>query len=170
VRQNRIIVIVAIVTVLASTLIVLLQGGEGKNTDAAQQGSTTSATYVVLPRSLTLAGDFSFRPLRRSQFSAVRITTPRAIQLASRAASVRSGSLSSSSKVTVSLGSFINKEEIVTDWIGTKSLIPKAVPVYVVMISGLHFESLGPGGGVNHEYDVVVNASNGEVLEELTYH
>jgi hypothetical protein len=69
----------------------------------------------------------------------------------------------------VSLGRFINDQEIITDWIGTKSFIPKAIPAYVVTISGLHIESLGPGGAVNHEYDVVVNASNGDVIKEFSY-
>ena len=85
-----------------------------------------------------------------------------------RAAGLRTGKPTSSSRVTISLGSFVDKEAIITDWIGTKSKIPKAIPVYVVMISGLHIEGLGPRMSVNHEYDVLVNASSGAIFEQLT--
>ncbi len=167
-RKNRFIVVVAIVTVLASSLIVLIQDANGNGSDASQRQLPTSATYVALPKNLLLAGDFSFGPLRNSQLSAVRITAPRAIQLAMRAAGLRTGKPTSSSRVTISLGSFVDKEAIITDWIGTKSKIPKAIPVYVVMISGLHIEGLGPRMSVNHEYDVLVNASSGAIFEQLT--
>jgi hypothetical protein len=169
VKRDWIVVIVAIVTVLTSTLIVLAQGGETTNAGSPPMQSLSDATYVSLPKSLTVGGDFSFAPLRHSQFAAVKVTASEAIDFANQAAGTRVGSTSPGSRVTVSLGSFINDQAIITDWIGTKSLIPKEIPVYVVMISGLHIESLGPVSAVNHEYDVLVNASNGDVFETISY-
>ena len=169
VKRNWIIAIVAIGAVTVSTLIVLVGGGEATSTGSSPMQYALVSAYAPLPTGLTVGGDFSFGPLRNSQLAAVRVTAPRAIQIATRAAGVRSGPTSSGSTVTVSLGRFINDQEIITDWVGTKSFIPKAIPAYVVKISGLHIESLGPGGAVNHEYDVVVNASNGDVIETFSY-
>lgn len=168
-KRNWIVVLIAIVTVLASTLIVLAEGGATTNAGSPPMQSLSDATYVSLPKGLTVGGDFSFGPLRYSQFGAVKFTASKAIDIAKQSAGVRGGPTSSGSRVTVSLGSFINDEAIITDWIGTTSLIPKAIPAYVVTISGLHIESLGPIGVVNHEENVLVNASNGHVIEEFTY-
>lgn len=70
-----------------------------------------------------------------------------------------------------SLGGYIDANSIVPDWVGSKSWIPKALPAYIVRISGVQIASLGPRGGAvkNRSWNVIVNATDGRVVSAITY-
>lgn len=165
VTRNWFVLIVAIGTVLASTLIVVAQGPEVQASVALQSQGLMNASFTPLSKTALSALDIRFVPLRNSQFATIRVTEPEAVSTAE----VGLNPTPSGSKVLVSLGGLTDKEAIVHDWIRTKSWIPKAIPAYVITISGLHIESLGPGGAVNHEEIVVVNANSGDVVETVSY-
>lgn len=165
VTRNWFVIIVAIGTVLASTFIVVAQGPEVRASVALQSLGLMNASFTPLRKAARNELDIRFVPLRNSQFATIQVTEPEAISTAE----VGLNPMPSGSNVLVSLGGLTDKEEIVHDWIGTKSWIPKAIPAYVITMSGLHIESLGPGGAVNHEEIVVVNADSGDVVETVSY-
>jgi hypothetical protein len=68
-----------------------------------------------------------------------------------------------------SLGGYVNNNEIIHDWIGTKSLVPKALPAYIVRITGPPIVALGPSSVVNHYWNVIVNAITGRIVSSFTY-
>jgi len=165
VTRNWFVFIVAIGTLLASTLIVVAQGPEVQASVALQSQGLMNAFFTPLSKAARNELDIRFVPLRNSQFAPIRVTEPEAVSTAE----VGLNPMPSGSNVLVSLGDLTDKEEIVHDWIGTKSWIPKAIPAYVITMSGLNIESLGPGGAVNHEEIVVVNANSGDVVETVSY-
>jgi hypothetical protein len=165
VTRNWPVLSVAIGTVLASTLIVVAEGPEAHSSVASQSQSLMNAAYAPLSNSARSALDVRFVALRSSEFATVRVTAPDAVSTAE----VGLDPMPSGTNVSVSLGGLTDKEEIVHDWIGTKSWIPKAIPAYVITMSGLHVQSLGPGGAFNPEEIVVVNANSGNVVETVSY-
>jgi len=72
---------------------------------------------------------------------------------------------------SVSLGGYVNKLDIVHDWIGTKSKWPKRVATYMVTVRGLIIPSDGPSqvSVVNHEEIYIVNATTGKVKSSFSY-
>jgi hypothetical protein len=72
---------------------------------------------------------------------------------------------------SISLGGYVNKLDIVHDWVGTKSKWPKRVATYMVTIRGLNIRSEGPtqSNGVNHEEIFIVNATTGKVKSSFSY-
>lgn len=165
VTRNWTVLVVAIATVLASTLIVVAQGPEVQASTAMQSQGLMNAAYAPLRKAARNELDIRFVPLRNSQLTTVRVTEPEAVSMAE----VGLDPMPSGSNVLVSLEGLSDNEEIVHDWIGTKSWIPKATPAYVITMSGLHVESLGPGGAFNPEEIVVVNANSGDVVETVSY-
>jgi hypothetical protein len=139
---------------------------------AALKSASTSATafgrfgddYKPVPRDLLTGGEISFARLGASQLSTVRKTLLDAIRIAEASYGTGRGSRI----VLISLGGYIDTNQIIHDWIGTKSLVPKAIPSYVVRI----FEPqvvTASGPSKNHYWNVVVNARNGKIITAITY-
>jgi hypothetical protein len=108
-------------------------------------------------------GEILFSRLRAPQLATVRTTPSDAVRIAE--ASYGEGS--DSRVVLVSLGGYVDKNEIVHDWIGTKSFVPRALPSYIVRIFEPHPVTLDPSN--NHYWNVVVNAMNGRIVVAFTY-
>ncbi len=106
-----------------------------------------------------------FGRLDNSQLSSVT-TGPRA---AARTALTHFGSGRHARVVFESLGGYINANRIVRDWVGTSSWIPPALPAYFVRIAGVDVASLGPGGGVTHHWNVIVNARTDRVVSATSF-
>lgn len=66
-----------------------------------------------------------------------------------------------------SLGGYVDQNQIIPNWVGTISLIPKAVPSYLVRFYEPSFLTVDPS--TNHYMNVVVNAINGKVVVSFTY-
>jgi hypothetical protein len=71
--------------------------------------------------------------------------------------------------LSVSLGGYVIKLDIVHDWSGMKSKSPKPLAAYMITIRGLHIASLGPGGAVNHEEIFIVKAVTGREISSFSY-
>lgn len=125
-------------------------------------------TYVFkpAPKSLLVGGEIVFKRLGESDLLKVRITP----EQARRIAGAPYRRLHKSRVVFESLGGYIDKNDIVHDWVGTRSWIPRALPAYLVRISGLEIPSNGPGPLVtyNHSENVIVNAETGNIIADFT--
>ena len=121
--------------------------------------------YHVLPSSWLADSEMRFGRLDNSQLSSVT-TGPRA---AARTALTHFGSGHHARVVFESLGGYINANRIVRDWVGTSSWIPPALPAYFVRIAGVDVASLGPGGGVTHHWNVIVNARTDRVVSATSF-
>ena len=138
---------------------------------AALQSASTSTPfygrfgddYKPLPRSMLTNREISFTRLRASQLTIVRTTPSEAV----RVAEASYGDGRGTRVVLVSLGGYIDNNQVVHDWIGTKSLIPKATPSYVVRIFEPHVATVSPSK--NHYWNVIVNARNGRIISAFTY-
>ena len=126
-------------------------------------------TYVFkpVPMNLLVNGEIEFNRLSKSDLSKVRITPEQARRMADAPYRRDHGSR----VVFESLGGYIDKNDIVHDWVGTRSWIPKALPAYIVRISGLEIPSNGPGPleSYNHSENVIVDAKNGGIVADFTY-
>jgi hypothetical protein len=111
--------------------------------------------------------EMRFTRLNRAQLSHVRVTPTEAVFVATS----QYGRQPRSRVSFESLGGYIDTTRIVHDWVGTSSWVPKALPAYIVRISGLQIASLGPSGGAvkNHSWYVIVNAMNGRIVGAITY-
>lgn len=122
--------------------------------------------FRPVPKSLLINGEMMFTRLDEAQLSRVRISPAGARRIVTD----QYGTLQRSRVTYESLGGFVNTTEIIHDWVGTKSFVPKARPAYIVRISGQHIESLGPAEGVvNHYWNVIVNAINGRIIGSFTF-
>jgi hypothetical protein len=125
------------------------------------------SAFKPAPKQLLTDGQIEFNRLGDSKLSLVRITPARAVRIAN----AEYGRVHGARIVLESLGGYIDKDAIVHDWVGTRSWVPKAIPAYLVRISGLKIASLGPTPGVvkNHSWNVIVNATNGKIITAITY-
>jgi hypothetical protein len=140
---------------------------------AAALGSAVSAPPAIerygnefkpLPKKMLFDGEILFARLPASRLATVRTTPNEAIGIAeSRVAPAVHGTR----VVLVSLGGYVDRNRIVHDWIGTKTLVPRAVPSYLVRIFEPYVVTLGPS--TNHYWNVVVNAQSGKVISAFTY-
>lgn len=138
----------------------------------ALQSVSTSTTapaqfrddYKPLPTSMLTNGEILFTRLRTSQLSAVRTIPSVAVRIAE---ALYGGSRHGSRIVLVSLGAYVDKNQIIHDWIGTRSLKPAAVPSYAVRIFEPHVVTVGPS--TNHYWNVIVNATNGRIISAFSY-
>lgn len=154
-----------IVVVLAtSTFVTIVE--TSRNCPASRQ---YVCTYVFKPASknLLVGGEIEFKRLGESDLSKVRITP----EQARRIADAPYGRDHKSRVVFESLGGYIDKNDIVRNWVGTRSWIPKALPAYIVRIAGLEIPPLGPGPPVihNRSENVIVNAETGTIIADFTY-
>jgi hypothetical protein len=108
-----------------------------------------------------------FTRLTNTQLLAVRVTPARAAHIAS----AQYGNGRRSRVVFESLGGYVDNDQIIPDWVGTKSWIPKALPAYVVRIGGDDIDSLGPTAekNLNHFWNVIVNAATGKIVSATSY-
>jgi hypothetical protein len=110
-------------------------------------------------------GQLMFARLDRAQITRVRISP----EEAERIVKDDYGTKEPWRVVFESLGGYVNDQQIIHDWVGTKSLIPKPMPAYIVRITGVPIPSLGLGGATNHYWNVIVNALTGRVIESFSY-
>jgi len=123
--------------------------------------------YVRPPKLLLVDDEIRFGRLDRAQLSKVRITPSQAVRVANSEYGRQRGS-----RVTFeSLGGYVDANAIVHDWVGTTSWVPKALPAYIVRISGVQISTDGPTGGIakNRSWNVLVNAVNGKIISAMTY-
>lgn len=142
-------------------------------TVAAVVSSTSSSgpsdsyqnAYRALPKDMLVFGQLMFTRLSQSQIEQVRVSPKEAARIARDYYGIKEPWR----VVFESLGGYVNDAQIIHDWVGTRSLIPKALPAYVVRVTGVPIESLGLGGAVNHYWNVIVNAMTGHVVSSFTY-
>ena len=124
-------------------------------------------SYERPPKLLLADDEFRFTRLNGAQLSKVRVTPTEAILVA-----ISMYGRDPRSRVTfVSLGGYVDASQIVPDWVGTTSWVPKALPAYIVRISGLQIVLDGPHGDVakNRSENVIVNAIDGRIVSTMTY-
>ena len=112
---------------------------------------------------MLLHGPILFTRLRASQLATVRLTP----SLAARIAEASVGDDSDSRVVLDSLGGYVNKNQIIHDWVGTTTFVPRAVPSYIVRI--FEPQLVTPTPSDNHYWNVVVNAQSGTIIVAFTY-
>lgn len=153
----------AVVTATAVTVVigVLVAGlvGSGPPSVPAQHRNA----YVPAPKQLLVDAEIRFSQLPNSRLRHVRVMPTAAKRIA--VTSVRG---EGHPRVTFeSLGGYIDANEIIPDWVGTKSWIPKATPAYLVRMTGLRVPTLGPTDGFVHKETVIIDAVTG-VIEGTT--
>jgi len=147
--------LILIGTLLVATLAVAFE--------SAFTSASLKDQYKPLPRGMLAMGFILFSRLRAPQLATVRTTPSQAIRIAEASYGDGSGT-----RVTlVSLGGYVNRSDIVHDWIGTKTFIPKAVPSYVVRLHEPHPVALSPSD--NRYWNVIVDAQSGGILGAFTY-
>ncbi len=119
--------------------------------------------FKPLPKTLLTDDEIEFGRLDTSQLSLVRITPAQA----ARVAQSQYGGGGGSRIVFESLGGYIDKTQIVPDWVGTRSWVPKAIPSYLVRIYDDHIFTVDPSR--NHYWNVLVNAVSGKNISAATY-
>jgi hypothetical protein len=120
-------------------------------------------SFRPAPKGLLIGGEIEFNRLGTSNLSKVRITPAGAVRIAEG----QYGQGRGSRIVLESLGGYIDKNQIVHDWVGTKSWVPKAIPSYLVRIHSPH--SVALDSSKNHYWNVIVNAINGKIITAITY-
>lgn len=66
-----------------------------------------------------------------------------------------------------SLGGYIDKNQIIPDWVGTTSWVPEAIPTYFVRFHTDQVLTVDPS--TNHFWNVIVNATNGHIISAFSY-
>jgi hypothetical protein len=165
-KPRRIAIIgLGIVVILATSIFVTIM--ETSRNCPASRLYVCTYVFKPAPKNLLANGEIEFKRLSESDISKVRITP----EQARRIADAPYGRNHKSRIVFESLGGYIDKNDSVKDWVGTRSWIPKAVPAYIVRISGLEIPSSGPGPLVsdNQLENVIVNAETGKIIAGFTY-
>jgi hypothetical protein len=160
-RRRRIFVGISVLVVIFASITVSVAATSG----SCPFGQRLSCDYVfkVVPRSLLVNGEIEFKRLSASNLSLVRITPTDA----RRDAEAQYGNESGSRIVLESLGGYIDKNQIIPDWVGTKSWVPKPIPSYLVRIYGDQLVTVDPS--TNHYWNVVVSAVSGKIITAFTY-
>jgi len=160
-RRRLISVGVGVLVVIAASITV----GVAETSGSCPVDQRLSCDYVfkVVPRSLLVNGEIEFKRLSASNLSLVRITPTEA----RRDADAQYGHESGSRIVLESLGGYVDKNQIVQDWVGTRSWVPKPIPSYLVRIYGDHLATVDPS--TNHYWNVIVSAVSGKIITAFTY-
>ena len=124
-------------------------------------------TFIPLPKRALTDGSISFTPLSNAALHAILLSPQMALNDLKNQFTMPTGSW----VYSVSLGGYVNKLDIVHDWIGTKSKWPKRVATYMVTVRGLIIPSDGPSQqiAVNHEEIFNLNATTGKVKSSFSY-
>jgi hypothetical protein len=155
-------VIVGIVALLVLVSSVMVAIAETSSSCVDGKPYLCQNSFKPAPKQLLTDGQIEFNRLGDSKLSLVRITPARADHIAN-AEYGRVGA----KIVLESLGSYIDKDAIVHDWVGTRSWIPRAIPAYLVRIHSSHVVTIDPS--TNHYWNVIVNAVNGKIITAITY-
>lgn len=147
--------------VLATSIIVTV--AETSSSCPERQRYVCAYAFKSLPKGLLINGEIEFERLNASKLSLVRITP----NDARRIADAQYGHERDSRVTFESLGGFVDKSQIVHDWVGNKSWVPKSIPSYVVRIYGAQLVTLDPSN--NHYWNVIVSAVSGKILTAFTY-
>jgi hypothetical protein len=135
---------------------------------AALESASTSVlaigSFKPLPKGALAQGEILFTRLRSSQLANVRTNQAVAVRIAEASFGDGSGSR----VVLVSLGGYVDKNDVVHDWVGTTTHVPRAVPSYIVRIFEPSSVALGPSRN-NHYWNVIVNADTGRVISAFSY-
>ena len=157
---RRIYSLIPIAVLIASTTVVAVLSAS-----SSSSGDLRSA-YRPLPRAILVNGQLTFSRLDDSQLARVRISPEEAVRIVKD----DNGTKEPWRVVFESLGGYVNDLQIIHDWVGTTSFVPKPVPTYIVRITGVPIYSLGPGpDAVNHYWNVILNAVTGRVIESFSY-
>jgi hypothetical protein len=136
-------------------------------TSAARPTSVTdlyAKDYTPLPRRMLFEGQLLFARLPATRLAMVRTTPVEAVRIAEGGLAP---AVHGTRVVLVSLGGYVDKNQIVHDWIGTKPLIPRAVPSYLVRVFEPYVVTIGPS--TNHYWNVVVDAETGKIISAFSY-
>ncbi|MGC2169207.1 MAG: hypothetical protein WA580_08910 [Acidimicrobiales bacterium] len=107
-----------------------------------------------------------FSRLDNSQLARVRISPQEAVHIVKD----DNGAKEPWRVVFESLGGYVNDLQIIHDWVGTNSFVPRPVPTYSVRITGVPIYSLGPGPmAVNYYWNVILNAITGHIIGSFSY-
>lgn len=156
--------IASIALVAAAAISVLVIGFAGSN--SANVPTQLRNAYVAPPRQLLADSEIRFARLPATRLNEVRIMP----NVAARIAMKPVRGVGHPRVAFESLGGYVDESRIIPDWVGTKSWVPKAVPAYLVRLTGVNIEPLGPAnGGVIHNEIVIVNAITGELEGTTIY-
>jgi hypothetical protein len=135
--------------------------------DSAKIPAQIRDAYKAPPKRWLVDGEILFTRLDESQLSKVRITPA----IAAHVATATFGDGPRSHVVFESLGGYVDANDIVHDWVGTTSWVPRALPAYLVRIGGEDIPSLGPRSvhEYNHFMNVIVNAASGNVVSAFSF-
>jgi len=124
-------------------------------------------TFIPLPKKALTNGSISFTPLSSAALHAILLSP----QMALNGLKKQFTMPTSSWVYSISLGGYVNKLDIVRDWIGAKSKWPKRVAMYMITVRGLMIPSDGPSqvSALNHEEIFIVNATTGKVKNSFSY-
>jgi len=124
-------------------------------------------TFIPLPKRALVGGSISFTPLSSVALHAILLSPHMALNDLKNQFTMPTGSW----VYSVSLGGYVNKLDIVHDWIGTKFKWPRRVATYMVTVRGLAIASSGPNqvSVVNHEEIFIVNATTGKLKSSFSY-
>jgi hypothetical protein len=133
----------------------------------ALESAATSAFpighYTPLSRSMLAGGEIRFTRLRASEIAVVRTTPTEAADIAKTSF----GDGSDTRVVLISLGGYVDANDIIHDWSGTHTFIPRAVPSYLVRLYEPHLVTLDPSD--DRYWNVVIDAKDGKIIMAFSY-
>jgi hypothetical protein len=150
-----------ILLILTTTIIVAVT--ETSNACSQRHQFLCTDLFKAPNRTLLSNGEMEFTRLGASKLSMVRISPTDAIRIAES----QYGGEGRLRIVFESLGGFVDKNQIIPDWAGTTSWVPKAIPTYVVRIRDDHMVTVEPS--TNHYWNVIVSAVSGKLIASFTY-
>lgn len=159
-------------SVVARTAVIVLVTG----TTAAWTVPNTSAAarltshprlgaYRAIPPSWLAQCEMRFTRLGKTESARVRVSAAQAARTAAAQYALRPGVR----VVFESLGGYVDANQIVHDWVGTRSWIPPVRPAYFVRLTGVSLPSLGPRSGTTHHVDVIVSAVTGRMISAVSF-
>ncbi len=149
--------------IVTATIVVLVTVFAVSN--SANVSARLRNAYVSPPKQLLVDAEIRFTRLPDSRLTQVRITP----NVAARIAMKPMRGVGHRRVAFESLGGYVDETRIIADWVGTKSWVPKAIPAYLVRITGTNVETLGPTAGFCHSEVVIVDAISGKLEGTTIY-
>jgi hypothetical protein len=154
----------ATVIALATGAAVVYAVMNTSTTISAQDGPRRGA-YREVPTSWLVQGEMRFTRLSDPQAARVKVSASTAEHVAEAGYARNAGTR----VVFESLGGFVDANQIVRDWVGTRSWIPPVRPAYFVRLAGVKIPTMGPQSGVSHHVDVIVSAITGREICAVSF-
>lgn len=130
------------------------------------QPSVLNQGYAPISAEATSGLGVTLDPLTTTQQALALLPVDQVLSLAK----ARMGDLSTqASSITISLGSFTDRQYGNVDDAGVLHPVATGIPAFVVNFSGLSLPSDGGSTGTDSQQMVVINALTGEIIETLTY-